>query len=386
MKKYLLLTMALSMGAFVACGDDSSSSPSGADATTESSSSIDSADISSSSGDKKDATPDEDISSSSGEESGDETATKVSAFFPEGFDADKVVAWYATDEETINDKGRTLTMVDAVYLFKDGSFIVTEQKVKKNENVSIYENAVVAEGTWTGSKDSFKEGSLTIVLMGNDIPLDIHEGKFSISPFGVDAYEFTLVESDVPEASAITEEPDKDSDDKEDPNGTAEQLAWAKSMIARSTESASKVATFEISEPIWERLNTKSETYNATFTIKVTLSEGEFITEDLDYPTLAIGQYPVHAIDSEKDKLPEQWNNNKWEIKDAKVVGNTMTATMTEKIDNLKVGRAYVFVSTNNGMDSSIEYSEAFFIVPPSYQGDLSLNLLAPTAGAFLLY
>ena len=48
-----------------------------------------------------------------------------------------------------------------------------------------------------------------------------------------------------------------------------------------------------------------------------------------------------------------------------------MTATMTEKIDNLKVGRAYVFVSTNNGMDSSIEYSEAFFIVPPSYQGDL---------------
>lgn len=371
MKKYLLLTMALSMGAFVACGDDSSSSPSGADATTESSSSIDSADISSSSGDKKDATPDEDISSSSGEESGDETATMVSAFFPEGFDADKVVAWYATDEETINDKGRTLTMVDAVYLFKDGSFIVTEQKVKKNENVSIFENAVVAEGTWTGSTDSFKEGSLTIVLMGNDIPLDIHEGKFSISPFGVDAYEFTLVESDVPEASAITEEPDIDSDDKEDPNGTAEQLAWAKSMIARSTESASKVATFEISEPTWERLNTKSETYNATFTIKVTLSEGEFITEDLDYPTLAIGQYPVHAIDSEKDKLPEQWNNNKWEIKDAKVVGNTMTATMTEKIDNLKVGRAYVFVSTNNGMDSSIEYSEAFFIVPPSYQGDL---------------
>ena len=79
----------------------------------------------------------------------------------------------------------------------------------------------------------------------------------------------------------------------------------------------------------------------------------------------------MHAIDSEKDKLPEQWNNNKWEIKDAKVVGNTMTATMTEKIDNLKVGRAYVFVSTNNGMDSSIEYSEAFFIIPPSYQGDL---------------
>ena len=370
MKKTLVFGLALAMGMLVGCGDDSSSSPSGADATTESSSSIDSADISSSSGDKKDATPDEDISSSSGEESGDET-TKVSAFFPEGFDADKVVAWYATDEQRVSDKGQTKTMVDAVYLFKDGSFIVTEQKVKEKNNISTFENAVVAEGTWTGSTDSFKEGSLTIVLMGNDIPLDIHEGKFSISPFGVDAYEFTLVESGVPEASPVTEEPKSDSDDKEDPNGTAEQLAWAKSMIARSTESASKVATFEISEPTWERLNTKSETYNATFTIKVTLSEGEFITEDLDYPTLAIGQYPVHAIDSEKDKLPEQWNNNKWEIKDAKVVGNTMTATMTEKIDNLKVGRAYVFVSTNNGMDSSIEYSEAFFIVPPSYQGDL---------------
>ena len=88
-------------------------------------------------------------------------------------------------------------------------------------------------------------------------------------------------------------------------------------------------------------------------------------------PPLAIGQYPVHAIKSDKDNLPEQWNNNDWEITNAKVVGNTMTATMTEKIDNLKVGRAYVIVSKNNGMDVSVQYSEAFFIVPPSYQGDL---------------
>ncbi|WP_298771910.1 hypothetical protein [uncultured Fibrobacter sp.] len=352
MKKTLYLAMAtISMGLMAGCGDSSSSSSPDDDSRIESSDSINSSD--------------------SSDKGGTEEATTVSAFFPEGYDADKVVAWYATDEQTISDKGQTKTMVDAVYLFKDGSFIVTEQKVKEKNNISTFENAVVAEGTWTGSKDNVKNGSLTISLMGNDIPLEIQEGKFSISPFGGESYDFKLVESDVPEASPVTEEPKSDSDDKEDPNGTAEQLAWAKSMIARSTESASKVATFEISEPTWERLNTKSETYNATFTIKVTLSEGEFITEDLDYPTLAIGQYPVHAIDSEKDKLPEQWNNNNWEIKDAKVVGNTMTATMTEKIDNLKVGRAYVFVSTNNGMDSSIEYSEAFFIVPPNYQGDL---------------
>jgi hypothetical protein len=42
-----------------------------------------------------------------------------------------------------------------------------------------------------------------------------------------------------------------------------------------------------------------------------------------------------------------------------------MTATMTEKIDNLKVARAYVFVTNNPGMDLSIQYSEAFLIGPP---------------------
>lgn len=369
MKKIFLLAAVASMAAaFVACGDDSSSGPSDSESTTLSSSSTDADDIGSSAGGNGKATPDKTTSSSSGEETSP-TVTKVSAFFPVGYDADKVVAWYATDEQTISDKGQTKTMVDAVYLFKDGSFIVTEQKVKEKNNISTFENAVVAEGTWTGSKDNVKNGSLTISLMGNDIPLEIQEGKFSISPFGGESYDFKLVESDVPAASAVTEKTES-TEKNENRDGTAEQLEWAKSLIERSKESVSPVASFEISEPTWERLNTQSDNYNATFTITVTLNSGEFLSDDnLEYPVVAIGQYPVHAIDSEEDHLPEQWNNNNWEVLDGSVVGNTMTVTITEKIDNLKIGRAYVYYK--DGSAVGIAYSEAFFIAPPSYQGDL---------------
>ena len=87
---------------------------------------------------------------------------------------------------------------------------------------------------------------------------------------------------------------------------------WNVQPRVYDVKEAATIAEFEISEPKWEKNKRNDRQYLATYTIKVTLSEGEFFTDtdDLEYPPLAIGQYPVHAIKSDKDNLPEQWNNN----------------------------------------------------------------------------
>jgi hypothetical protein len=362
MKKSLFLAMAISMGLIIGCGDSSSStSPdtnSGDDSRIVSSSSKGSSGKSSSSNKK----------SSSSEA---KNTTTVSAFFPEGYDANKVVAWYASDMISETDNGQTKSFVEAAYLFEDGSFLATNQTIKTKNKVSTYENSIAIEGTWEGKVKDFANASVTIHTDEFDMPIVVKKGKFTITEYEDVSLTFSLVDADVPEADVVTKK-DKD-EDSENPDGTEEQLEWAKTLIERSKSKASTIAEFEISEPKWEKNKRNDRQYLATYTIKVTLSEGEFFTDtdDLEYPPLAIGQYPVHAIKSDKDNLPEQWNNNDWEIKDAKVVGKTMTATMTEKIDNLKVGRAYVFVSKNKGMDLSIQYSEAFFIVPPGSEDAL---------------
>jgi hypothetical protein len=292
-----------------------------------------------------------------------EETSEVTAFFPEGYDADKVVAWYASDKVSVNDKGRQIGFVEAIFLFDDGSFVATDQKILMSNNVATYENAIAGEGTWEGYIDDFANAVVQIYAEEWDMPIEVKNGKFTITQYENVSLTFTLVKTGVPEADKVTVQ--QGNHDMDDADGTAEQLGWAKKIIEGSKAKASTIATFEISEPTWEQNKINDKQYLATFTIKVTLSEGQFYTEEMEYPTLAIGQYPVHAIESAEDNLPEQWNNNNWEIKDAKVVGNTMTATMTEKIDNLKVARAYVFVTNNPGMDLSIQYSEAFLIVPP---------------------
>lgn len=292
-----------------------------------------------------------------------EETSEVTAFFPEGYDADKVVAWYVSDKVSVNDKGKQIQFVEAIFLFDDGSFVATDQKILMSNNVATYENAIAGEGTWEGNIDDFANAVVQIHAEEWDMPIEVKNGKFTITQYNDVSLAFNYVTTGVPEADVVTQKDDKVV--IENPDGTAEQLGWAKKIIEGSKAKASTIATFEISEPTWEQNKINDKQYLATFTIKVTLSEGQFYTEEMEYPTLAIGQYPVHAIESAEDNLPEQWNNNNWEIKDAKVVGNTMTATMTEKIDNLKVARAYVFVTNNPGMDLSIQYSEAFLIVPP---------------------
>jgi hypothetical protein len=362
MQKSFVFGFALAMGMLIGCGDSSSSS---SPETTDG----DDSQIESSSTDSSDSSDKSSASTKKSSSSEADNPTSVSAFFPEGYDADKVVAWYASDMVTTEEKGQTMSFVEAVYLFEDGTLLAADQEIITKNNVSTYKNSIAGEGTWDGNVKDFANATVNIHAQEWDMPIDVKKGKFTITLYEGVSLTFTLAKTDVPEADVVTEEDDKVVIDN--PDGTAEQLKWAKSIIKRSKEEVSSIATFEISEPTWEKNKVNDRQYLATFKVKVTLSEGEFYTEDSDYPTLAIGQYPVHALDSEKDHLPELWNNNDWEITNAKVVGNTMTATMTEKIDNLKVGRAYVIVSINNGMDVSVQYSEAFFIVPPSYQGDL---------------
>ena len=187
MKKIFLFALATSMAFFVACGDDSSSSPSGGSGKTQIS-----------------------------EES-------VKAFFPTGYKTEDVVAWYASDVETRNDKGQTKTTVEAVYLFKDGTFIATESQLKvKSDNTKKFSNEVATKGTWTSTDNDFENGSFEITFNVDDEeitwPLTVQNGSMTVAPPGDQAMTFKLQSSSVPtpaDAGEIVEEADNgnNSDD-----------------------------------------------------------------------------------------------------------------------------------------------------------------------------
>ncbi len=151
MKKIFLLALAASLSLFVACGDDSSS-PSGGGSGTEQLS----------------------------EES-------VKAFFPTGYKTEDVVAWYASDVETINDGDQKKIMVDAVYLFKDGTFIATESKLKvKSNGDKKLSNGIAAKGTWAGTVEDYANGTFTVSfdMEGTNMtmPLEVKNGSLTITP------------------------------------------------------------------------------------------------------------------------------------------------------------------------------------------------------------
>ena len=123
MKKLFFIALAASMAMLAACGSDSSSSPTGYSG------------------------------------SGQLSPKSVAAFFPTGYKTEDVVAWYATDVETVNDGKQTKTLVDAVYLFKDGTFIATESKLQVKSGKTSLSNGVATTGTWTGTGKDFENGS-----------------------------------------------------------------------------------------------------------------------------------------------------------------------------------------------------------------------------------
>ena len=182
MKKSLFLAMAISMGLMIGCGDDSSTSP-----------------------------------SNSTNINGNSTES-VAAFFPIGYNTADVVAWYATDIETFQDDEMLKKTVDAVYLFKDGTFLATESKLKVKDGKTKFSNGVATTGTWSGS-DDFENGVFQISynMEGQNItlPLQVENGSMTISPDGGRGMTFKLKKSSVPTPSnEVNTEVKSDSEDE----------------------------------------------------------------------------------------------------------------------------------------------------------------------------
>ena len=163
MKKIFLLAFIVAMGLLVACGSDSSTNSSGSDDTS------------------------------------------VSAFFPTGYNSKDVVAWYATDVITKTDSDRTISYIDAVYLFKDGSFVATESKKKVKSSKTTLSNGIAAIGTWTGDND-FSNGSFVINAADKTFPVEMKKGSFTVEIDDRDPLIFKLMSSSVPKASEAGEE------------------------------------------------------------------------------------------------------------------------------------------------------------------------------------
>lgn len=325
MKKALFLAMAISMGLMIGCGDSSSDSPTNPNTKDD-----------------------------YGTDVSDKTGS-VTAFFPAERSASDVVAWYATDVETESREGVALTYVSAVYLFKDGSFIVTESQLRDSKG---YHKGVVAEGGWSGS--DYSNGIIEITMNGNKLPLEIKNGKFSINPDGEGEMHYTLMKSDVPKASnGGSSVEDNSQVVEESRNGTEEQLEKAKLLIQGSGAEAAEGIAFEIAEPEWEQVGV---VYKAVYTITVAWDDEKFAIDDSEN-AIGIGQYPVHAIGVQEESLPRDWNNNEWDLLNISRGENSVTVTISQKIDNLKIARAYV-VGQYKGKLLTL-YSKAFFIIPP---------------------
>ena len=208
MKKTLVFGLALAMGMLVACGDDSSTNANGSNT------------------DDSVNAPESSASNESGKQGGDEGAApgcsssveasvdpessssveasveqEVAAFFPVGYKAADVVAWYATDLGTDVEKDRTKHYIDAVFLFKDGTFLATECQLKEKPDRTTFEKKIAMTGTWEGLDDGFENGSFEVEFEGTKMPLEIVDGVFSINPEGDRGMTYTLMSSDVPEAS-----------------------------------------------------------------------------------------------------------------------------------------------------------------------------------------
>ena len=208
MKKALVFGLALAMGMLVACGDDSSTNANGSNTddsvnAPESSASNESGkqggDEGAAPGSSSSVEASVDPESSSSVEASVEQ--EVAAFFPVGYKAADVVAWYATDLGTDVEKDRTKHYIDAVYLFKDGTFLATECQLKEKPDRTTFEKKIAMTGTWEGLDDGFENGSFEVEFEGTKMPLEIVDGVFSINPEGDRGMTYTLMSSDVPEAS-----------------------------------------------------------------------------------------------------------------------------------------------------------------------------------------
>lgn len=90
----------------------------------------------------------------------DEKATGEEAFFPKAFADKEVAAWYSWTEK---DKDKTKT--EAVFLFKDNTFVVTKNKVHTDGR---YERAIEATGTYKLTEGDYKNGKARAIVMADN--------------------------------------------------------------------------------------------------------------------------------------------------------------------------------------------------------------------------
>ena len=89
-----------------------------------------------------------------------ETASGEEAFFPKTYADKELAAWYKWTE---TDKDKTKT--EAVYLFKDNTFVVTKNKVHTDGR---YERDIEAQGTYELTEGDYKNGKARVIVMADN--------------------------------------------------------------------------------------------------------------------------------------------------------------------------------------------------------------------------
>ena len=132
----------------------------------------------------------------------------VPAFFPKAYADKTVVAWYSY-EESIS----VQTLVQAVFLFSDGTLVVTENKVFAQEVQENPERYIMATGSYTlEGKSNYENGQATVILVPErKVSAYINDGKLTIE---ISTFTFTKRDNkDVPQPLDPTDQGQQGGDD-----------------------------------------------------------------------------------------------------------------------------------------------------------------------------
>lgn len=101
------------------------------------------------------------------------------AFFPKAYADKEIAAWYSWTEK---DKDKTKT--EAVFLFKDYTFVVTKNKVYSKEDGRSPEREIEAVGKYSFSKGDYTNGEASVLIDGGGgMIVQIKDGKLT-TPMG----------------------------------------------------------------------------------------------------------------------------------------------------------------------------------------------------------
>lgn len=150
---------------------------------------------------------------------GDDQNNGVPAFFPTAFADKTVVAWYSYYESI-----SVQTMVEAIFLFDDGTLVVTEHKVFAQEIQLNPERYILASGTYSLNGD-YDNGTANIMLdQQGKLSAYINNGKLTID---INNFTYTRRElKDVPQPLDPTDGGQQGGDDNPQGGDGAGLAAW----------------------------------------------------------------------------------------------------------------------------------------------------------------